>query len=253
MKLSYTEGPKFLHVSRNDVVFWADGVEYTFRSLTHAELLVLLINRHPNTVSSENIFDHFRAVSPIGSKSRLDQTIHKIVHGARQDLSSAGLKMPVIRNVRGVGYRVAEGWTVEAETNSVGLVESEMQELQGLVHRCVEYVSTRRVVTNQAGLLYLDAERHVAQENFLLLDRIGWQLLHSLGERELVPDILDIKNDLSVLMSYIVFWRVGHRLTEDEWKEDYRQEIQKVLGDVQMRIQKIKNFYAAPKLLPSAV
>jgi hypothetical protein len=65
----------------------------------------------------------------------------------------------------------------------------------------------------------------------------------------LVPDILDIKRDLAALMSYVVFWRVGHRLTEKAWRLDYRQEITKSIGDIEMRIQKIEQLLTSSRSL----
>jgi hypothetical protein len=243
LRLSYEEGPKSLHVRVGDIVFWIDGIERTFKSPLHAQLVAALGRAYPGTVSVEEIFENLRAYASIGSPMNLESTVHKYVHGTRQDLLAAGLRMDVIRNVRGHGYRLAQGWSVERPMDSASLAEAELQEIRSLVQKCIAHVESRRIVTNRGGLTYVEADPAVVHENMVLLDRIGWQLIHSLCEVEIVPDILDIKRDLSVLLSYALFWRVGHRISVEDWKQDYRIEIQKTCSDIEMRIQKIKNYF----------
>lgn len=245
MRLHYPEGPKCLHISVGDVVFWVDGVERTFRHRLYGEIITCLATASPKTVELEEIFERMQAVGSLGSRLNLEATVHKYVHGARQDLLNAGLKMEVIRNVRSLGYRLADGWKVESTPSPQTLAVDELSEIRHMVEKCIEHVENRRIETNAGGLMYLDRDISMVTENMIILDRIGWQLIHSLSEPEIVPDILDIKRDISQLLSYVMFSRVGHRLTVDEWRQDYRQEIKKVYGDIAMRINKIKGHYSA--------
>lgn len=247
VELSCPDGAQQLRLVAGDVVFWIDGLEHRFKSVLHGELIQFIASLHPETASLEAIFAHFRAVYPVGSPASLERTIHKIVHGARQDLLRAGLALQVIRNVRGLGYRLAEGWRKEDEIDGGRLFRAELEELRALANRCVAYMDSRPIIENAAELFYLDAERHVVQENFSHLYSIGSRMLLSLAEPAFVPDILDIKRDLSVLMSYVVFWRVGHRITEEAWRLDYRREITKCIEDVEMRIRKIERFLTSSR------
>lgn len=240
LKLSCPDAAKHLRLMAGDVVFWIDGIEHRFKSVLHGELILFIASLHPETASLEAIFAHFREVYPVGSPTTLERTVHKMVHGARQDLVRAGLTLQVIRNVRGLGYRLAEGWIREDEGDGARLFHAELEELRALAGRCVVYMDSRPVIENAAGILYLDAERPVVQENFSHLCRIGWQMLRSFAEPELVPDILATKRELSALMSYVAFWRVGHRITEEAWRLDYKREIAKCVEDIEMRIRKIE-------------
>lgn len=247
LNLSCPDGAKRLRLVAGDVVFWIDGLEHRFRSVLHSELILFIANLHPETASLEAIFAHFREVYPVGSPTTLERTVHKIVHGARQDLVRAGLTLQVIRNVRGLGYRLAEGWIKEDENDGERLLHAELEELRALADSCVVYMESRPVIESAAGILYLDAERLVVQENFSQLCRIGWQMLRSFADPELVPDILAIKRELSALMSYVAFWRVGHRITEEAWRLDYRREIAKSVEDIEMRVRKIERLLTSPR------
>lgn len=242
IRLHYVSGPKSLHIAIGDVVFWVDGVEKIFRHKIYGEILAMLAMASPNTVTAEDIFDRIQKVASLGSRLNLENTVQKYIHGLRQDLALAGLKMDVLKNIRSVGYRLAEGWKAESTRSTKTIASEELYEIRNLVNRCIEHVDSRRIEINAGGLMYLDRDSGFATENMVLLDRISWQLIHSLSEPELIPDILDIKRDLYTLMSYAIFSRVGHRLNEVEWRQDYRQEIRKIYRDIEMRVQKVMTF-----------
>jgi hypothetical protein len=244
IKLNYSSGPKVLHLIQNDVVFWLDGMEKTFKSLLYSEVLIILASRHPKTVPTNEIFELLQSRHAVGSRFNPEQTVHKYVHGARQDLIDAGLRMDVIKNVRGLGYRLGDGWSVESSHKAENLVDREIEDLRKLVERCIHHLHSKSVTINHGGLMYFEADPLIIKENMILLNRIGWQLIHNLSAPENIPDVLDIKSDISELLSYVIFWRIGHRLTEEEWKLDYVCEVNKTLDDIELRILKIKRVQA---------
>lgn len=237
--LTYKPGPRTLQIFRGDVVFWVDGVQRTFRSLAAGEIIAIIASRHPKTIDSKTLFRELNHVVHVGSNDTLDSTIHKYVSEARKSIEEAGMKVNIIKNVRRKGYRLADGWEVNLLAKPASLVDTELDEIKKLIERCIEHVRVGRIVTNNGGLMYIEMDQRLTQENFLLLDRFGWKLIHVLSRPGTVPDVIDIKRDIEKLMTYVLFWRVGDGLAEEKWKSDYETEIQKIFGDIEMRVNKI--------------
>lgn len=245
VKLSFNAGPKVLHVTQNDIVYWVDGVEKTFKSMIHGQVIAILAMRYPQTVPTHEIFEILQVKYSVGSRLNPEQTVHKYIHGARQDLSDAGLLMEVVKNIRGFGYRLADGWSVEVNTSTDNLVDREIQDLRSMAQRCVDHLHSRPITINKGGLMFFEADPLLIKENMILIDRIGWQLIHNLSFVDCIPDVLDIKRDISKLLSYVIFWRVGHRLSEEEWRLDYVSEVNKTVEDIELRILKIRKAQAS--------
>lgn len=235
--LSYQEHSKVLHFSYNEVAFFVDGVMYFFKSPLYATTLYIIAKKFPDTCLISDISLHLNKCGAFNSSS--EAIVHKYTHGLRRDLKIAGIEASVIKNIRSLGYRLNEGWQVESHPikPAIEVDLPELVELKSLVNKCIKYVNESSLNTGQAGMMHLEVDKNLVLQNMATLHKISWQIMERLDHLNKLAEIVDIKTYIDKLLSYVVFWRFGHRISTDHWKSDYVMELNSLYKNIEDKVR----------------
>lgn len=53
------------------------------------------------------------------------------------------------------------------------------------------------------------------------------------------PDVIEVKVLVERLLSYVEFWRIGHRLEEDDWRRDFVAEVRSILTRLEAHVERL--------------
>jgi hypothetical protein len=208
-----------LAIERDTRRFYVDGREGFFRSTISRDIVLEVIRHSPKSTSLEDL------TSRLG-----DRQFAKYVSYARDDFKKTGLLAEVIVSVRGTGYQLTKGWSVDDPAAQV-LVEA-LHQIQAVVDASIAYVAKCGMTENKMCIKHI--ERNITtvtlgRQHAVMLNDAGWLLLHELCRLELpvelAPDVLQLKLLLDLLKTYAEFSRAGHMLTDEQWRNDFEREL----------------------------
>jgi hypothetical protein len=241
IKLVHGPELRLIEIAKGDIIFWADGYQYQFPTIHAAEVVGVITEAHPQTLHIEEIFSRLNRKIHVGVQNQLSQTVYKYVSQARNAIVRAGVEPNFIQTVRNYGYRLGPGWTVDVSEQSLTALGRNLKELKHLVDRCIDHVRHSQIHTNSRGLLYVNLNKSELYENYLIIERISWDVLDALSRDKTISFVLRVKNDFDRLLTYVLFWRIGRGMMKNEWKDNFESEILEIFTDIEMRIHNMAN------------
>jgi hypothetical protein len=224
---------KSLTIEPTGTLFYVDGRQGRFTSVISRGIVQAVIQQSPNVTSRDLLVDRLG-----------ERQFPRYVSMARVDFRNAGLMVDVLTSVRGTGYRLVDGWSLQ-EAERPALARA-MGELSTLVADAIAFVDRSKLETNKIGLIQVARggfRSLVSGQNFLRFDQTICQILDELSSMGLdtryMRDIVKVKQALIELASYLLFWRTGDRLTDDDWKTNFRQESQSLLDEIAYDIKRL--------------
>lgn len=231
--------PQIIKLCRGDIVFWVDDLENHFPTIHSAEAISVISEAYPRTVTSEELFRHLNAQIHIGDQARFSDIVYKHVSHARAALAKAGIGRTLIQTVRNFGYRLGWGWSVKVVQEPASLIQEDLFELRNLLDRCIAKAWVYPMITASNGIMYLDADKGEIQSNFLILDRLSWLMVETMSRFHSLDTCMRIKNDFDILMSYVLFRRIGQDLSHHKWRSLYESELNTLFHEIEQGLRKV--------------
>ena len=224
---------KMLTIEPLGTMFYVDGRPGRFTSDISRSIVQMVIQRSPKATSSDELLTH------LGNRQ-----FPRYVSMARSDFKSAGLEIDVLASVRATGYRLADGWS-RKESQRAGLAAA-TTELATLLTDAIEFVDVSNLEQNRIGLKQVERTAHrwlVSSQNFLRFDRAISKVVDELSSMGLstqfTRDIIKIKQSMVELATYLLFWRTGDRLSDADWKCNFREESQSLLDSIMYDVERL--------------
>lgn len=229
-------GDQALSLSRETSDFYIDGRAGTFDSPTCRDILIRIIEASPKVATTDDLR------LAVGAKQHA-----KYVFMIRQSLRAAGLQHDVIVCARNRGYCLAPNWQLHDVGRSV--LGQALEQIQRVVDTTCQHVLLCSITTSPMGLTFLERNpttQALAHQSFRLLLDASWQIVHELSRMGLyednAPDIIEVKVLAERLLSYVTFMRLGHRLSDENWRKDFVAEVL----SIQARLKNdVKRLHAA--------
>lgn len=227
-----------VEIRLDSLEFFVNGRKGRF-SGTRARDFVVQVSRHwPNVAG----YGQLSVVTSIG----LDANFAKLAYHAKTALAAAGLRVDLLRSVRGEGYGLVEGWTVVHEVvNPLQLAQGYLAELRTALDQAQQHVTHAHLETNAAGLMYVvrtQTVRNIASRNYTLIEDAGWQLIYLLSEptKDLLRGqrLVELKMKIESLASYVLLWRLGdgNLMNARDWRSDFLNESEALFSSVEKMV-----------------
>lgn len=224
---------KSLTIEPTGTLFYVDGRPGRFTSEISRRIVQTVIQQSPGVTSCDLLRDRLG-----------ERQFPRYVSIARRDFRNAGLMVDVLISVRGSGYRLVDGWSLQEEQRPA--LARTMGELSILVADAIAFVDRCKLEKNKIGLIQVERgglRSLMSGQNFLRFDQAVYQILDELSSMGLgsryTRDIVKVKQALVDLASYLLFWRTGDRLTDDDWKANFREESQSLLDAIAYDVQRL--------------
>lgn len=224
-QLKYQKDSEFMYVGDERIVI---------SSRTRKDVLWLLLSAFGRTVSYEEI------AKALGGETfeEPNQRAAKFMSDLRASLNRT-LAKELILTVRNQGYTIGPEWFLPQERIPVKKSNEFIGMLDNIIADCIQHVEDRQIVTCKNGLQFLDFDIQFATQKFQILNTMLWDTIRLLSHSSKPSELFALKNDFYELSTYILFWRVGERLEESKWKEDYRDEIRTKSRDIHRRVEEL--------------
>lgn len=224
---------KMLTIEPSGMVFYVDGRPGRFTSEISRGIVQMVIQQSPRATSCDQL------------RARLgERQFPRYVSMARGDFKSAGLCLDVLASVRATGYRLADGWARQ-ESQRPGLVQA-MEELATLVTNAIEFVDGSKLEKNRIGLMQVERTAYrslVSGQHFMRFDQVISKVIDELSSMGLdtrfTRDIVKVKQSMVELATYLLFWRTGDRLTDSDWKCNFRGESRSLLESIMYDVERL--------------
>lgn len=185
-------------------------------------LLWLLVNSPNKAVKHEDINN------ATGRGSTKEPSLHaaKIIMSLRNTLKDHHPALRTfIRTVRGEGYIIDQSWQRATLEPLSDKAFDFLDALDRVVQESIEHAFASKLKRCANGLQYLEFEIEAAFQRYQLLDKMLWDTILALSTKAKPAPLMDLKNTFHELASYVLYWRLGDNLSEQKWREDYRDEI----------------------------
>lgn len=161
---------------------------------------------------------------------------NKYIFKSRAVLKSVMVEDFIV-TVRGLGYKVSSKWLplLESERDEQNK-NAFLKEITAIIEDCTAYSETVEITQDQSGFAYIKPDQETALEHFRRMN----DCYHSFLNRYSAPgngaELLELREKITKLLLYAVYWRVGDSLTAEKFRSDYKNELQIILRQVKLAI-----------------
>jgi DNA-binding winged helix-turn-helix (wHTH) protein len=218
-----------------------NGSSRSLRDEREAELLFHLFDRLPNILRFENIDElilHKHQVGKTGGESDR-QYIHNKISALRRFFNEALNGHELIRNIRGTGYKLAEGW--RKEEIGYGLA-AQIHVITSIVNEAIALSDSLPILNtgdDQKEVLVLGIDSHESEVADLRerYTQAADQLSDLLPLATIDQDFIAIIRLLQTIESYVAMQRSGSGIDDVTWKRTYREELTMHLATLTLVLQ----------------
>lgn len=189
---------------------------------------------YPNAARYDDLMEGI-SVGSGNSQSEAQRVFYRVKKFFEQHRSGHAF----FENVRQVGYRVSDHWEKKEEFKNDSLNDLLMSELWAIVEEAIRHSQSWSIEKDKSGLSYIRAKSDYALLTFRKMNALYWEILEQTSRNANSIEILQLREPLFKLMSYLLFWRVGDRLDDDQWRSDYEREIRLLTKQIALIYQEI--------------
>lgn len=161
---------------------------------------------------------------------------NKYVFKARAVLKSVMVEDFIV-TVRGLGYKVSNKWLPIVEEQ--GDKESKnafIEEITVIIEDCIAYSESVDITQDKSGLSFIKPEQDVVMAHFRRMN----DCYHSFLSRYSAPgnsiELFELREKITKVLLYAIFWRVGDSLTDEKFRSDYKNELKLILRQINQTV-----------------
>lgn len=142
-----------------------------------------------------------------------------------------------IVTVRGLGYKVSSKWlplfeSEQGEQNK----DAFLKDIIAIIEDCTAYSETVEVTRDQSGFTFIKPDQETALDHFRRMNDCYHAFLSRYSAPGNSAELMELKEKITKLLLYAIYWRVGDSLTAEKFRSDYRNEMQIILRQVKQAI-----------------
>lgn len=206
-----------------------------------AAVYVLLYQLFTQNTSLTSYSDIGSIVRDQKSSFHMEDSSDNIIANKYIFKSRAILKSVMVEDfivtVRGLGYKVSSKW--------LPLLENErdeqnknvfLKEITAIIKDCTAYSETVEITQDQSGLSFIKPDQETALEHFRRMNDCYHSFLNRYSAPGNSAELLELREKITKLLLYAIYWRVGDSLTAEKFRSDYRNELQIILRQVKQAV-----------------
>lgn len=232
------ETSKLVTLELNLKILKSSGREVFIQDAAVYVLLYQLFTQNKSLMSYSDIGSIVRdQKSSFHMEDSSDNIIaNKYIFKSRAILKSVMVEDFIV-TVRGLGYKVSSKW--------LPLLENErdeqnknvfLKEITAIIKDCTAYSETVEITQDQSGLSFIKPDQETALEHFRRMNDCYHSFLNRYSAPGNSAELLELREKITKLLLYAIYWRVGDSLTAEKFRSDYRNELQIILRQVKQAV-----------------
>lgn len=161
---------------------------------------------------------------------------NKYVFKARAALKSLMVEDFIV-TVRGLGYKISPKWLLLSQRNNEDdNPQTLLTDIAAIIQDCIAYSEQAEITQDKSGLSFIKADHEVVVQHFRRMN----DCYHALLSRYSAPgnsvELIELREKITKLLLYTIYWRVGDSLTDEKFRADYRNELQLILRQIKQAV-----------------
>jgi len=157
---------------------------------------------------------------------------NKYVFKARAVLKNVMIEDFIV-TVRGLGYRVSNKWLPVIEKQENGENKHDfLKEITAIIEDCISYSESVDITQDKSGLSFIKPDQDIVMTHFRRMN----DCYHSFLSRCSAPgnsiELLELRDKITKVLLYAIYWRVGDSLTDEKFRSDYKNELRLILRQI---------------------
>lgn len=142
-----------------------------------------------------------------------------------------------IVTVRGVGYKISNKWLpILEEKRDEKSKNTCLKEITAIIEDCIAYSQSADITQDKSGFSFIKPDQEIAVDHFRRMN----DCYHAFLSRYSAPgnsiELLELREKITKVLLYSIYWRVGDSLTAEKFRSDYKNELQILLRQVNQAV-----------------
>lgn len=142
-----------------------------------------------------------------------------------------------IVTVRGVGYKTSNKWLpILEEKRDEQSKNTCLKEITAIIEDCIAYSQSAYITQDKSGFSFIKPDQEMAIDHFRRMN----DCYHAFLSRYSAPgnsiELLELREKITKVLLYSIYWRVGDSLTAEKFRSDYKNELQVLLRQVKQAV-----------------
>ena len=157
---------------------------------------------------------------------------NKYIFKARSLLKTLAIDDFII-TVRGLGYKLSARWLpVYQEEQPKTDGNNFIDEITALIEDCIKHSDQMKIVQSNSGLTLIEADQHLMLNNFTRMTQSYQTFFDAYSAPGNSVALLEVREKMMKLLFYTIYWRIGDRLSESQFRADYKNELKVLLRQI---------------------
>lgn len=222
-------------------VLSSDGVEVyiqdvaTFTILKHFFLSTETIIRYDFIAS---IIKEYKSISHMNDCS--DNIIaNKYIFKVRNILKSLRVENFIV-TVRGFGYKISNKWLSLVDKKSdINSKNNFLIAISRIIDESIQYSESATIIQDKSGLCFIKPSKEVVINHFNQMNDCYCLFFEEYSSPGNSIELIELRDKITKILSYAIYWRVGDSLTNDKFRADYKNELMILLKQVKQTVNLI--------------
>ncbi|GGN38280.1 hypothetical protein GCM10011350_38110 [Marinomonas arctica] len=142
-----------------------------------------------------------------------------------------------IMTVRGLGYKVSPKWLFFVEEQ----VDEEsknafIEEITAIIEDCITYSESADITQDKSGLSFIKPDQDVVMRHFRRMNDCYHAFLSRYSSPGNSIELFELREKITKVLLYALYWRVGDSLTDDKFRSDYKNELKLILRQINQAV-----------------
>jgi hypothetical protein len=143
----------------------------------------------------------------------------------------------LIVTVRGLGYKVSEKWlSIVDENKDEYQKDAFLNTITSIIDDCIKYSKDAEISHDKSGFSFIKPSKDKVLENFSRIDDCYNSFLTYYSEPGNSIELLELREKITKVLLYVIYWRVGDSLSDDKFRSDYKNELNLLLRQIKQAI-----------------
>lgn len=161
---------------------------------------------------------------------------NKYVFKARTVLKNVMIE-DFIMTVRGLGYKVSPKWLpiVEEQVDEESK-NAFIEEITAIIEDCITYSELADITQDKSGLSFIKPDQDVVMRHFRRMNDCYHAFLSRYSSPGNSIELFELREKITKVLLYALYWRVGDSLTDDKFRSDYKNELKLILRQINQAV-----------------
>jgi hypothetical protein len=238
IKFKNIETTKLLTLDTHQKTLSSSGRETFIQDSAVYAVVIKALNLKTSVISYKAIGDLIKEQKSIFHMQDCSDSIiaNKYIFKVRVLFKSIMVEDFIV-TVRGLGYKISNKWLpVYEEENNEYNKGAFLKEITSIIDDCIIYTESVSIIQDKSGLSFIKPTQDIVLNNFNRMNDCYHSFLSQYSTPGNSAELIDLREKITKVLLYAIYWRVGDSLTDEKFRADYKNELQVILKQVKQAV-----------------